>query len=73
MFFSFICKSTDTLIEQTNIKPRETIDFKITESKKSFPIDLPLQKGDNSSNSEQRWMRGLKVSESLFAITIKES
>ena len=37
-----IKKQTDTLIEQTRIKPQETFEFKMTQSKQNFSSNPPI-------------------------------
>ena len=60
-----ITKNCQTLIEQTHRKPEETLEFKMTEPRKTFHFNPPIQiKGD--------WMLGLidlEVYKSIFNIT----
>ena len=59
-----ITKNCETLVQQTHIKPEETLEFKITKPRESFHFNPPIQtKGD--------WMLGLidlEVYNSIFII-----
>ena len=64
-----VSKHTGTIIQQTQRKPQETLDFTLTKSGESFSLDLPSQ----LENGEQ--MLGLtsfEVFNSNFNITNKK-
>ena len=58
-------KNCETLIDQTHRKAEETLEFKMTESRKTFPFKPP-------NSIEGSWMIGLtdlEVYNSIFNIT----
>ena len=60
-----ITKNCETLIEQTHIKPEETLEFKVTKPKEMFHFKPP-------NSIEGSWMVGstsLEVNNSIFNIT----
>ena len=61
-----VIKKTGTLIQQTQTKTQETLEFKLTKSRVSFSLDIPLQ----LTNGE--WMlrlSSLEVNISIFNLT----
>ena len=48
-----IAKSNQEIVENTHSKPQETLEFKMTKPKESFPFDVPLI-------LNEKWMMGVK-------------
>ena len=66
-----IKKQTDTLIEQTKTKPRETPDFKMNKQKQTFSFIPPINLVE-----EGKWLLGVSSYEctnSVFNITNKNN
>ena len=62
-----IKKHTDTLVEQTNTKSQETLEFKMVQSKQTFSFNPPI-----NSVEEGKWLLGVssfEVTNSIFNIT----
>ena len=60
-----ITKNCETLIEQTNTKPQETLEFKTIKSRETFHFTPPVQiKGDGMIG-----LTDLEVYNSIFNIT----
>ena len=47
-----IAKSNQEIVENTQFKPQETLEFKMTKQKESFSLD-------GSFNLEEKWMMGV--------------
>ena len=64
-----IAKSNQEIVENTQSKPQETLEFEMTKQKKSFSFDVPL-------NLEEKWMMGvtsLEVYNTVYNITEKNN
>ena len=64
-----IAKSNQEIVENTQFKPQETLEFKMTKQKESFSFD-------GSFNLEEKWMMGvtsLEVYNTVYNISEKNS
>ena len=64
-----IAKSNQEIVENTNSKPQETLEFKMTKQKESFSFDVLL-------HSNEKWMMGVKnleVYKTVYNITEKNN
>ena len=53
-FLLFKLKNLDILFQQTQIKPQETVDYKMNSPRETFSFDTPV-------NLEESWMIGLTI------------